>query len=383
MNHAVEQRFARSRRSVGVAVMIAASLLLAACERETEAQGPEARPVRVLSVQPGKLDDAVLATGEIQAQKEVTFAFRIGGRVIERPVNIGDRVEAGQLLAKLDPQTERNALNAAQAALTAAEGQVSKTRNVFGRQEDLLAQGFTTRPRFDQALQSLRTAQAQLEDAKAQVELAQDRLGFTELRADAEGVVTSRGADPGEVVQAGQMVVQVARADGRDAVFDVPGPLLRSAPRDPVVDITLADDRAVTATGRIREVGVQADPVTRTFQVRVGLDHPPAAMQLGSTVIGRMARQSDAVIIIPASALTQSGRAPAVWVVDPTKSTVSLRAVDVLRFGPGSVVISDGLEPNDVIVIAGTQTLHPGQLVRILPASPASATRHLSRLASR
>ncbi|WP_112663010.1 efflux RND transporter periplasmic adaptor subunit [Microvirga flavescens] len=361
-----------------IALMVALPPLLAACSRQAEAPQPKSRPVRVLAVEPAKLGDAIVLTGDVQAEKEVSRAFRIGGRVIERPVNIGDRITAGQLLARLDPQTEQNALRAAQAALAAAEGQVSKTRNVYERQASLLAQGFTTRPRYDQARQALQTAQAQVEDAEAQVEAAQDRLAFTEIHADTDGVVTARGAEPGEVVQPGQMIVQVARADGRDAVFDIPARMLQTAVRDPLIEITLMDDPRVTAIGRVREVASQADPVTRTFRVRVGLDHPPEEMRLGATVAGRIDLYSASVIAIPASGLTRFGRDPAVWIVDPATSAVSLRAVSVLRYTPTSVVISQGLHPGEIIVTAGTQALHPGQIIRILPASPAPSRLSLT-----
>ncbi|CAH1666433.1 RND family efflux transporter MFP subunit [Hyphomicrobiales bacterium] len=353
----------------------AAALLgaaLASCGNEPPPPA-EARPVGVVSVEAGQFADDIQLSGEIQAKKDVGLAFRIGGRVLERPVNIGDRVAAGQLIARLEPALEQNALAAAKAALEAARGEVSTTRNTFERQERLMAQGFTTRPRFDQAQRAQETAQAQLENAEAQVELARDRLGFTELRADAAGVVTARRIEPGEVVQPGQIVVQIARDDGRDAVFNVPAAILDSHLTDAKIRVRLADAPAVTAYGRVREVAPQADPVTRTFEVRVGLQDPPEAMRLGSTVVGTIELTTAAIVSIPASALTQQGESPAVWIVDPAKSTVSLRNVDILRFDPGTVILSQGLEPGETIVSAGIQALHPGQRVRALPErQPAS-----------
>ena len=191
-------------------------------------------------------------------------------------------------------------------------------------------------------------------------------MSYTELKADAAGSVTARGAEPGEVVQAGQMIVRVARQEGRDAVFDVPAQLLRSAPSDAEIAVHLTEDPAVTARGRVREVAEQADPVTRTFQVKVGLTDPPAAMRLGSTVNGSVQLDSAPVIAIPASALTQSNQQPAVWVVDPSSMMVAMRDVEVSRHDPGTVVISHGLETGDLVVTAGVQALHPGQKVRLL-----------------
>lgn len=342
---------------------IAAIFAMGACQRENKAEAPAGRPVEVVIVEPAALGASTVLTGDIQAQKEVSFAFRIGGRMIERPVNVGDQIKAGQLLAKLDPATEQNALAAAEARLAAARGQVATARATFDRQAHLMAQGFTTRPRYEEARQALNTAEAAQDNAEAEVETAADRLGFTRLQADIGGTVTARGAETGEVVQPGQMVVQVARQDGRDAVFDVPARLLHAAPGDPVVTVALADDPSVVTKGRVREVSPQADPVTRTFRVRVGLDDPPPAMRLGASVTGRLDLESTAVTIIPAGALTMSGRSPAVWVVDPATSTARLRPIDILRFDPGSVVVGEGLDPGDMIVTGGTQALHPGQRV--------------------
>ncbi len=149
-------------------------LLLAGCEPQ-EAPPAEIRPVRAVTLAPERLDETLVLTGNIQSEKEVAAAFRIGGRMVERPVNVGDRVVAGQVLARLDPQIEENSLRAARAELAAAEGQVTTARNTFDRQDHLMQQGFTTRPRYDEARQALKTAQAQFEFAEAQVELAQDR----------------------------------------------------------------------------------------------------------------------------------------------------------------------------------------------------------------
>jgi membrane fusion protein, multidrug efflux system len=361
--------FRTVRASVGRGAAIALLLALAACQGE-EAAAPEGRPVRVVTVEARKLANDIQLSGEVQAEKNVGLAFRIGGRVTERPVNVGDRIAAGQIIARLAPTLEQNALTAAKAALEAARGEVNAARNAFARQERLMAQGFTTRPRFDQALKAQEAAQAQFEDAEAQVELAQDRLGFTELRAGVAGIVTARNVEPGEVVQPGQVVVQLAREDGRDAVFSVPARLLETQSGNSTIRVALAEAPAITALGHVREVAPQADPVTRTFQVRVGLQDPPDAMQLGSTVVGTLEVRSEAVVSIPASALAQQGISPAVWVVDPAKSTVSLRDVDVLRFDPGQVIVSQGLEPGEIIVSGGIQALHPGQRVRQLPPAP-------------
>jgi RND family efflux transporter MFP subunit len=162
------------------------------------------------------------------------------------------------------------------------------------------------------------------------------------------------------------MIVRLARQDGRDAVFDVPAQLIRSAPPDPQIEVSLTDDPKVTAQGRIREVAPQADPVSRNFEVRVGLTDSPQAMRLGATVTGRMEMEAFPVINVPTSALTRFNQRAAVWVVDSSNLTVSVRNVEVLRFDPATVAVSEGLNAGDIVVTAGVQALHPGQKVRLL-----------------
>jgi membrane fusion protein, multidrug efflux system len=339
---------------------------LASCKEEAKVAEPQPRPVRTATVEMSGASSPVVVTGRIEALDEAALGFRISGRLIERNVNVGDRVKPGQLLGRLEDLNELNALRVAKANFAAAEAKKNQVSNHFERQQTLLEQGWTTRANFDQAERDLRTADANVDSARAQLEAAHDQVSFTELKADAEGVVTAVGAEPGEVVQAGQKIVRLARQGGRDAVFDIPAQVLRAAPPDPVIDVRLADDASVTATGRVREVSPTADPVTRTFQVRVGLNHPPEAMRLGATVTGTLETENISTIEIPSSALTESNGNPAVWVVNPKSSTVELRNVELARFDPAAVAVSEGLDAGDVVVTAGVQALRPGQKVRIL-----------------
>ncbi|MBN9564241.1 MAG: efflux RND transporter periplasmic adaptor subunit [Alphaproteobacteria bacterium] len=338
----------------------------AACKPSDKAEAPEPRPVRTVTVAVQPTGEKLVLTGHIQAEDEVSFAFRLSGRMIERPVNVGDRIKPGQELAKLDPENEVNALRSAQASVAAAHAAVNQSRAAFERQRTLLAQGHTPRSQFDLAEKALQSARSQLDDAEAQFQIAGRRVSWTILTADAPGTVIARGAEPGEVVQAGQMIVRVARQGGRDAVFDVPAQMLRGAPEDTPITVALADDPSVKANGRVREIAAQADPATRTFEVKVGLTDPPAAMRLGSTVNGTAQFNAADMISIPASALTELNRQPAVWIVDPKKLTVSMRNISVARFDPGTVVVAEGLETGDIVVTAGVQALHPGQKVRLL-----------------
>lgn len=353
---------------IAIAVLTAA-VGLAGCEQKVE-QVPNVRPVRTVTVDKQVVGTPIVLTGRIEAEDEVVLAFRISGRLLNNDLKMGDRVQTGQLVARLESQNELNTLRAAQANLAAAQGQLTQARNHFDRQDTLLGQGWTTRANHDQATQALQTARSQVDAAEAQLKAAHDLVSFTELKADAPGIVTATGPRAGEVVQAGQMIVKLAREHGRDAVFDVPAQIIRSAPTDPEITVRLSDDPAVVARGRVREVAPQADPVTRTFAVKVGLTDPPEAMRLGATVIGRMERESEATIEIPATALTKFNRQPAVWVVDPTSHAVSIRNIDVLNYDQATVAVSGGLDIGEIVVVAGVQALHPGQIVRLLGLTP-------------
>ncbi len=359
------------RLLTGWALIAAAMLMpLAACGSAEEPVAEPVRPVRVVTVEKREVIETVSLPGQIEAQEEVSLSFRVGGRMIKRLVNVGDQVEAGQVIARLDPEPARNALRTARANLSAAMGQQTMARNDYQRQETLLRQGWTTRARYDAAAQALKAAEAQVDAAQAQVDTAQDQLGYTELAADGNGTVTARGAEPGEVVTAGRMIVHLARRDGRDAVFDVPAPVIRNAPANPVVMVALVSDPAVRTTGRVREIAPQADPVTRTFKIRVGLQDPPEAMLLGSTVNGSIEASGVGGIAIPATALTQANRQPAVWIVDQATSTVALRNIELDRYDLARAIVARGLETDEIVVTAGVQALRPGQKVRILGAAP-------------
>lgn len=360
----------RNRGPSAPALVLALLVAAAGCGPAAEPPASEIRPVRTVTIEKQHGGETVTLTGTVYAQEEVSLAFRTGGRMIDRRVNVGDRVRPGQRVATLEAVTQQNAVQSARAQLSAAMGQLTEARNNFDRQERMLAQGVVSRAAFDRAVQTRQTAQAQVDAAQAQLDTARQQLTYTELVADSAGVVTARGAEPGEVVSAGRMIVTVARQGGRDAVFNVPARVIEKAPVDPEVTVSLTTNPAVRTTGRVREVSPQADPVTRTFEVRVGLHDPPEAMRLGSTVSGTIHLGDAEGIVLPASALTSAEGRPAVWIVDPTSQTVSLQNIDVLRFGVSEVVVSQGLQADDVVITAGVQALRPGQKVRLLQTLP-------------
>jgi membrane fusion protein, multidrug efflux system len=348
-----------------IVLVIAVTLPVVACGKE-EPKKVEVRPVRVTSVRHTPSGETISLTGQIQARDQVNLAFRIGGRLQERNVGVGDSVIPGQIVAKIESQDSQNSLRAAEADLASANAVLTNARTVESRQHDLLSKGIAAQATYDQAQQQLKTTQAQVESALARLQNAKDNLAYTELKSDVAGSVTAKGAEPGEVVAAGRMVLQVATQGGRDAVFNVPAQIIRQSPQNPEVTVTLSDDPAVVATGHVREVAPQADAATGTYIVKVALDSPPDTMRLGATIVGRVKNQSEPVIQLPGTALTQSEGKPAVWVVDPKKKTVSLFTVTVGHYDTSSTIVTDGLTDGDLVVTAGVQALRPGQEVRLL-----------------
>ncbi len=347
-------------------VFALALVLLAACTRQGEEVPAEVRPVRTVTIENRDSSGNIVLTGRVQAQSEINQAFRLDGQLIERTVEIGDTVRKGQLIARLDSQNEESGLQSAKAQLIAAQVVLVDARNNFVRMRDLVADAAVSKAAFDNAEAVLKTSEAQVKSAESQVELAENRLGFTRLFADASGVVTARGPDPGEVVSAGRMIVQVARVDALDAVFDVPAFVKDVATRDAVISVFLTSDPKVVAEGRVREVSPRADPVTGTFAVRIELLAPPEAMRLGSTVTGRVKLDAAVAIQVPALALFRAEGGSAVWVVDPETLTVSARPITVQANDSEWVRVQSGLSAGDIVVTAGVQALRPGQKVRLL-----------------
>ena len=360
-------RLARGARNL--VALLGALLLLGACQREAEQPAPEIRPVRTITIEKRAAGSTVAITGNVQAQNEINEAFRIDGRLIERMVDVGDTVKKGQLIARLDPQNEESGVQAARAQLSAAQARLIEARATFERMRELVAEDAVSRQQFDQSEALRKTAEAQVDAARSQLTLAQNRLGYTQLHASVSGVVTSRGPEPGEVVAPGRTIVQVAREGARDAVFDVPVQVKNAAPRHPDIRVVLASDPSVGAAGKVREIAPRADPVTGTFQVRVRLIDPPAAMRLGTTVTGRMTLDAAPAIEIPTTALVRSGGKAAVWIVDPKTKTVSQREITLGAATADAVQGASGLADGDIVVTAGVQALRPGQKVSLLATS--------------
>jgi membrane fusion protein, multidrug efflux system len=361
--------FSRKGLASGAIVTLALMGVLTGCQKEEKTAAAAVRPVRTVTVEMQEGGERLSLTGEIQARYEADIGFRVDGKILERPVDVGTAIKKGDLLARLDPQQYRQDLEVAKSDVAAAQAEVTRAEAQEYRQRELLKNGHTTRVQYDQALKTFKSAQAQLDAARAKQVQASENLGYTDLRADYDGVITAVGANAGQVVSAGQMVVRLARPEEREAVFNVAEGGLKDAPKDPAVEVELASNPEIKTVGKVRYLSPQADPTTRTYTVRVSLPDAPPQMRLGANVIGSVTLGRMQTVTIPGSALFQKDGKPAVWLVKD--DTVQLKPITVQRYQGDSVVVGDGLAEGDVVVTAGVQKLLPGQKVALTDASTA------------
>lgn len=329
---------------------------------------PEAKLVKAIAVAPTRNADSRTAIGEIRPRLESDLGFRVSGKLIERIAEIGATVKKGEVLARIEDQDYRNRLASAEADVAAAQAVLVEASAAEARIGALLAKGFTTRASYDATLKNLRSAEAKLKSATIAFKMAKDQLGYTELHADFDGIVTATGAEAGQSVNVGQMVVRVADPQSRDAVFSIAEAVFANAPdtrRPPQVTVSLLSNPAIRAVGTIREIAPAADAATRTFQVKVSLEDAPAEMRFGASVSGRAEMAGTPVVVLPGSALFDKDGEPAVWVVTAT-SAVELRPVAVARYETDRVVVSGGLAQGDMVVTAGVNRLREHEKVRII-----------------
>ncbi|HEX6641422.1 MAG TPA: efflux RND transporter periplasmic adaptor subunit [Thermoanaerobaculia bacterium] len=353
---------------VSAALVIGAPLLVGACTAESTTPPAEVRPVRTVVVDPKSVADDRRAVGEVRPRYESDLGFRVSGKIVARTVDVGASAKKGDLLARLDDGDYRNKLKSADADLVAAHAGLVEAQASEARYRQLLAGGVTTRANYDSALKNLRSAEAKVDSAKASLDLAKDQLAYTELRADFDGIVAAASAEPGQVVNTGQMVIRLARPDDKDAVFAIAESVFggRSINGErPEIVVALLSHPSVSAEGVVREISPVADPSTRTYQVKVTLKNPPEQMRFGSSVVGRLKASSAPVVVLPGNALFDKGGLPAVWVVDPKDDSLVLKTVVVSRYEADRVVLKDGLSAGDIVVTAGVNRLRENQKVQL------------------
>lgn len=347
---------------------------LAACSPPPAAEEP-VRAVKLMQVQASALGGASEYAGEVRARTETRLGFRVAGKLIERPAQVGQSVQPGQLLARLDAQDYALGVQAATAAQQAAQTQRDLAAADLKRFVELRNQGFVSGAEIERREATLRSAEASLRQASAQVALQGNQSAYTTLRAEVAGVVVAVEAEPGQVLGAGAPVLRLAHDGPRDVVFAVPEDRVSDVRQGQAVQVRQwAGGQPVT--GQVREVAASADPATRTFQVKVGLP-PQALWPLGATayaVTSSPANRPVQAIKLPTSALRQAAAGSAVWLWDENSGTVRSKPVQVAGADGNEVVIVSGLQGGELVVAAGVHVLTEGQKVTRYGASQATPT---------
>lgn len=318
------------------------------------------RTVRYVVVGSEQTLPALERTGEIHAHDETILSFRTGGRIVTRSVDIGDRVNAGQLLATLENTTSQNQLDGAQADYEGAKASAQVAALNVSRMQKIMPTGAIARTQLDNARADWLVARARLKNSESALRNARENLGWTRLIAPQSGMITEVSASAGQVVSGGQSVLTLATGEARDVVFDIAKPDAIPPQEQAGLRVSLLSDPSVQTSAALRDISPQADPQTRTWRVRATLQNPPLAMALGASVT--LPATGPHGYALPASALSRVGDKPAVYVINP-QSQAQLRVVVPAYYTATSVIISGGLEPGDRVITAGVSKLRSGEPV--------------------
>ena len=368
--HAVQ----RPRAGLFLCTLVLAAAL-AGCSRPEPPPEP-LRAVKLLTVGASEVQAQRLFAADVRARVESRLGFRVAGKLVQRPVELGQVVRAGQLLAQLDARDYRLAVQAAQAQVAAATTQRDLAQADYERFAQLKAQNFISGAELDRRRASLQAAQAQLTQALAQASSQGNQENYTQLRADADGVVTAIEAEPGQVLEPGQTVLRLAQGGARDAVFAVPEDLvgqLRVGQEVAVRPWGGAAEGVAKLRATVRDIAASADPVTRTFTVKAALSGSPLP-PLGATLTvypSAFAPRGVQALRLPTSALWAQGQQTAVWVFDAASSTVRAQVIEVAQVDGNEVLVRAGLQAGAQVVATGVHVLAPGQKVSIYQAKTA------------
>lgn len=351
-------------------------LTAAGCQPDAEAAAPD-RPapvVEVMTVHPVSLVEARRYTGTVQPRRMVAEAFRIGGELVDRPVDVGDRVKAGTIIARLDPTDLDLAVDKAEASLAAALKNRDRAASEARRGTALLAKGHTARADQEDRALALAEAESRLSAAEKELALARNQRGYSELKASADGVVSAVPAEPGQVVAAGAPVVTVAATSAPDVLVAIPEGSVGDLDGASASVSLWAGGRSYQA--RLREISPTADPVTRTYAARFTIDDPDADARFGMTATVTLSKGDPAPVVrIPPTALHDEGHGPVVFAL--TGDTVRQTPVVVRRYESDAVIVAGGaLTPGTRIVTLGVNRLENGQAVRIAAGPSDVASRN-------
>lgn len=347
-------------------IILAFGALLSACEKPAEPPTPP-RPALVIIVGKGDTQQGLALVGEVKSRYESNQGFRISGKIVERKVEVGAQVKKGQILARLDITDAQLSASAAIADLRAAEANYALAKSDVERQRQLVSKKFISQSALDKYEAQLKTAEARVNQANAQAAVSGNQSRYTNLVADLDGVITQIRAEPGQVVEAGETVAQIADNHQIEVEIAVPESRMANVKTGNAAMITLWAERSHNYSGAVREIAPAADSTTRTFNVRVKFDQADDKVRLGMTAGVIFANAQDeevqnAQIIVPNSAVTQKRGQTIVWVIDK-QGIAKSRPVSIGDFTEQGVAIKQGLQGGEMVAVVGVHTLIEGQHV--------------------
>jgi RND family efflux transporter MFP subunit len=328
------------------------------------------RPARVATIDFRPHMHSLMLAGTVVPRIETTLGFRVAGKVINRAVDVGATVKPGQLIARIDPADYQLAVDNARAALASAEADYTRAKADLDRYQQLRGSAAFMTQTLDTRQSLSSTSYAKVEQAQAQLQTAENNLAYTELHADAAGVITAVQAEVGQVLAQGQGMVKLARTDELEILVGVPEHRLKVVRGASQVSFELWSDAGHLFRAKLRELSPSADPMTRTYAARFTIVEPPSFIGIGMTASLTLARPDPVPLAeVPLSAIFQQGTEPAVWVVDKT-GTVSLHPVTISRWRDETALIASGVKDGDIVATAGVHKLEPGQKVKPLTGAP-------------
>ncbi len=341
--------------------------LLAACQDQAVSAVAKAeRPVQVQEVAFRSDHASREFVGVVRARHETDLGFRVAGKITDRIVNAGDRVRAGELIARLDPEDLRLQVASAEAEISAATSNFAQASSDEERFTSLKARGYAAVADYERKKSARDEAEGRLERARRSLELARNQLAYAELRANADGVITATLAEPGQVVAIGQAVVRFAQQGELEAAVALPETWLAEA-RLSKASVRLWSGPTRSFTARLRELSPQADPSTRTYAARFTIEQPDDSVALGMTAILTLTHPAPAVAKLPLAAVLDRGTGPSVYVVDKT-GMLELRRVEVASFTGDAALLTAGVHAGERVVTLGVQKLGAGEKVRAVEA---------------
>jgi RND family efflux transporter MFP subunit len=346
---------------------LVAALLLAGCQAETAPVAKTERPVQVQRINFENGASAREFVGIVRARHETDLAFRVSGKVVARLVNVGDRVRAGDVIARLDPQDLRLQVESAEAELAAATSALAQAAADLDRYTTLKARGFAAIAEYDRKKAANDEADGRLARARRALDLARNQLAYAELKADADGVITATHVEPGQVVAIGQAVAQLAHRGEKEAVVALPETWLGEV-RESRASVRLWSDAGRKFEARLRELSPQADAATRTYAARFTIADADDTVAFGMTATVTLTRDAETrVAKLPLSAVLNRGAGPSVYVVNES-GALTLRPVTIAAFDADKAMVSSGIDDGDRVVTLGVQKLEAGLRVRTIEA---------------